>query len=139
MGKSILTGSRDNTAILWGTCKAIGLQSFSGHTDDPFTAVAFAPDGQNYPHRKLRIRRLSCGACKAIGYKASMDILPTFLAVAFAPDGQSDPHRKHGDKNGYTVGSARQAYTKLLWTILPPFTAVAFAPDGQIYPHRKQG
>ena len=133
-GQTILTGSGDNTAILWDL-QGKPLQIFSGYTDD-VTAVAFAPDGQS----------ILTGSADGTAILLDLQGKPiqTFsghtssvLAVAFAPDGQ-------------TILTGSEDNTAILWDLqgkpIQTFSghtssveAVAFAPDGQIYPHRKLG
>ena len=44
-GKTVLTGSYDNTACLWNAITGEQLQILTGHTDS-INSVAFSPDGK---------------------------------------------------------------------------------------------
>ena len=44
-GKTVLTGSRDNTACLWNATTGEQLQVLTGHTES-ITSIAFSPDGK---------------------------------------------------------------------------------------------
>ena len=45
-GKTVFTGSRDETARLWDVATGKEIRAFKGHTDE-VNAVAFAPDGKS--------------------------------------------------------------------------------------------
>ncbi len=125
-GKSIVTGSGDNTAKLWNIDGQL-LQTFQGHQSS-VSSIAFAPDGKS----------IVTGSLDKTAKLWSIDgrLLQTFqghqeyvLSVAFAPDGKS-----------IVTGSGDN--TAKLWNIdgqlLQTFqghqssvSSVAFAPDGK--------
>jgi hypothetical protein len=125
-GKSIVTGSGDDTAKLWSLDGRL-LQTFQGHQED-VTSVAFAPDGKS----------IVTGSWDKTAKLWSLDgrLLQTFqghqedvTSVAFAPDGRS-------------VVTGSKDNTVKFWSLdgrlLQTFqghqedvTSVAFAPDGR--------
>jgi WD40 repeat protein/serine/threonine protein kinase/energy-coupling factor transporter ATP-binding protein EcfA2 len=136
-GQTALSGSRDNTLILWDVETGEILHSFEGHEDRVY-AVAFSPDGQT---------ALSASADNTVILWdiSNRALLHRFeghedrvRAVAFSPDGQ-------------TALSSSDDDTVILWDIpnqallhrferepageadssVPGVRAVAFSPDGK--------
>ena len=125
-GQSILTGSRDNTAILWNL-QGEQIQEFKGHTS-AVLSVAFSPDGQfiltGSADNTAILWNLKGEQIQE--FKGHAD---SVLSVAFSPDGQF-----------ILTGSADS--TAILWNLqgeqIQEFkghafylSSVAFSPDGQ--------
>jgi len=125
-GQSILTGSRDNTAILWNL-QGEQIQEFKGHTS-AVLSVAFSPDGQfiltGSADNTAILWNLKGEQIQE--FKGHAD---SVLSVAFSPDGQF-----------ILTGSADS--TAILWNLqgeqiqefkghASAVLSVAFSPDGQ--------
>jgi WD40 repeat protein len=128
-GRTVITGSDDNTARLWDATTGTEIRRFEGH-DSPVNAVAFAPDGRTVitgsDDNTARLWDTTTGTEieRFEGHGKSV------TAVAFAPDGR-------------TVITGSDDNTARLWdaatgTEIGRFeghgnwvSAVAFAPDGK--------
>jgi WD40 repeat protein len=128
-GRHVLSGSDDNTLILWDVGTGEPLRTFTGHAGR-VSAVAFSPDGR-------RALSASADMTLALWDVGTGEPLRTFkghagpvTAVVFSPDGR---HALSGSLD----------HTLILWDVgtgkpLRTFTghtnwvrAVAFSPDGR--------
>lgn len=125
-GKTILTGSWDNTAKLWDL-SGRELQTFTGHAS-PVRSVAFSPDGKTAltgsSDSTAKLWDLSGRALRTFAGHAS-----TVISVAFSPDGKTvltgsgDNTAKLWDLAGHELQTfaGHANYVK----------SVAFSPDGK--------
>ena len=130
-GKTLASGSRDGTVILWNaqTAKAIR-KPLTGHTDD-VTSIAFSPDGKilasGSRDTTIILWDVETGALISQLQEHSDDV----TSVAFSPDGK-------------ILASGSRDITIMLWDVetgaltgglvghFDYVTSVAFSPDGKM-------
>jgi WD40 repeat protein len=128
-GRYIVSGSEDNTVLLWDMSgKQIG-QAFKGHTK-PIKSVAFSPDGRyiisGSEDNTLRLWDIKG---KPIGKLFTGHTKP-IQSVAFSPDGRyivsgsEDNTVRLWDMSGKPVGKPFVGHTNAVWS-------VAFSRDGK--------
>jgi WD40 repeat protein len=143
-GRYVLTGSRDNTAILWDAATGIEIERFEGN-EFWVTSVAFSPDGQliltGCRDGTVRLWEVANGKeVRRFAVKSSGNAVPPGIdSVAFSPDGRSvligsdDNTAWLGDVatgkeiRRFQVGSPTRAYPFVISMV---FSAV-FSPDGR--------
>ncbi len=125
-GKTVLTGSADNTAKLWDLSGRV-IQTFKGHTDQVHS-VAFSPDGKTVLtgsfDKTARLWDLSGRLIQTFkGHKSFIE------SVAFRPDGKqiltgsSDKTAKLWDLTGRVIQTFKGHAEGVC--------SVAFSPDGK--------
>jgi WD40 repeat protein len=128
-GRTVITGSWDNTARLWDAATDTEIKRFEGH-GDKVTAVAFAPDGKTVITGSYDETARLWDATTGTEIRRFEGHDSPVNAVAFAPDGR-------------TVITGSEDNTARLWDAATgteirrfeghdsPVNAVAFAPDGR--------
>jgi WD40 repeat protein len=127
-GRTLLTGSGDNTARLWDVATGRELRQFSGHAG-PVNSVAFSPDGRTVltgsDDKTARLWDITTGT----ELRQFTGHLLALTSVAFSPDGR-------------TVLTGSNDHTACLWDLttgrklhqfsghIYQVTSVAFSPDG---------
>jgi WD40 repeat protein/transcriptional regulator with XRE-family HTH domain len=128
-GRTVLTGSTDNTMKLWDVSTGNCLQTFLGHTDG-VRSVAYSPDGKTIASgsidRTIKLWQISDGQC----WQTLTDHKAMILALAFSPDGS-------------ILTSACMDRTLRLWRVESgqclrvlaghnkPVWSLAYSPDGK--------
>lgn len=128
-GGRVLTGSDDNTAILWDTATGRQLRTFAGHADY-VVAVAFSPDGRQAVTGSHDRTAILWDIATGRPLRSFEDHTHWVTSIAFSPDGRK-----------VLTGSRDQ--TAILWDAetgkrLRTFAghtdriwSVAFSPDGR--------
>ena len=128
-GKTVLSGSRDNTLRLWDGPSGKSLRVFKGHTNS-VESVAFSPDGKTVLSgsldNTLRLWDGPSGQSLQV-FKGHTDAI---LSVAFSPDGETV--LSGGADNTLRLwdgpsGQSLQVFKGHTDAIL----SVAFSPDGK--------
>ncbi len=126
-GRSVLTGSHDNTARLWSLETGQNLRVFQGHYDS-VTSVAFSPDGRSVLTGSVDKTARLWGL--ETGQRLRTLHLRRVSSVAFSPDGRSG---LTGSYNGIArlwkleTGQSLRTFERHGGTV----SSVAFSPDGR--------
>jgi len=86
-GKQVLTGSGDNTAILWDAASGQKLRAFQRHTSELFS-VAFSPDGKQVLTGSRDKTAILWDAASGQKLHAFQGHTSRITSVAFSPDGK---------------------------------------------------
>ncbi|MFB9709410.1 WD40 repeat domain-containing protein, partial [Streptosporangium nondiastaticum] len=144
-GRTLATGSGDNTVRLWEAATGRTTATLTGHTE-PVSSVAFSPDGKllatSSDDKTVRLWEVTTGRTTATLTNRSTVPSPTaplsppiiytggFHSVAFSPDG-----RFLAAGSGDDAVWLREVDTGFINTILTGHTdgvcSVAFSPDGE--------
>ncbi|MFF8268339.1 trypsin-like peptidase domain-containing protein [Streptomyces sp. NPDC016562] len=127
-GKTLATGSLDNTARLWDVHTGKTRHTLKGHTDQLF-AVAFSPDGSLLAtagrEAEVRLWKVATGEHLAslTGHQSGV------TSVAFSPDGKTLAAASYDtvqlwDLKDQKAGAVLRGHTRLV-------TSVAFSPNGK--------
>ncbi|QES46522.1 hypothetical protein DEJ50_00255 [Streptomyces venezuelae] len=127
-GKTLATGSFDNTARLWDVATGKTRHTLKGHTDQVYT-VAFSPDGSLLAtggrDADVWLWKVATGERFATlsGHESGV------TSVAFAPDGKTLAASSHDtvhlwDLEARKAGAVLRGHTNLV-------TSVAFSRDGK--------
>ena len=131
-GKTLASGSYDNTVKLWDVGSGKVIRTLTGHEDVYVYSVAFSPDGKTLASgsNDKTIKLWDVGSGKVIRTLAGHE--DGVVSVAFSPDGKtlaSGSMDKTANAKLWDVGSG-----ELLRTLAGHedwVNSVAFSPDGQ--------
>ena len=130
-GRHVVSGSRDNSAMLWDPDEGCAVRTFTGHADQ-VNSVAISPDSQKLVSGSndatVRIWDVNTGECLfslSEGWRAA-----SVTAVAFSPNGaQALAANTNGKIKVWDAadGSLVRRFKGHSHAV----TAVAYSPDGQ--------
>ena len=87
-GRTVATGSRDNTARLWDAATGRGLRVLKGHSDTVIS-VAFSPDGHTVATGSYDGRARLWDAATGRELREIKGYWQDALSIAFSPDGRT--------------------------------------------------
>ncbi|MGW5489637.1 WD40 repeat domain-containing serine/threonine protein kinase [Streptosporangium sandarakinum] len=129
-GRTLATGSGDNTVRLWEAATGRTTATLTGHTE-PVSSVAFSPDGRTLAtgsgDNTVRLWEAATGRTTATltGHTEPVS------SVAFSPDGRTLATGS-GDNTVRLWEAATGRTTATLTGHTEPVSSVAFSPDGKL-------
>ncbi|MEW6126961.1 MAG: hypothetical protein AB1757_07975 [Acidobacteriota bacterium] len=137
-GRYIITGGRDNVAILWEAETGNEVSRFVGHTDAVLAVAVSSDMGYVLTGSADKTARLWDLATGKERYRIA-DAAESVSALAFSPDGQTFVIAEQSSARLFNVASGKllrafvappQPKNPEPWAIAQPFLSVAFSPDG---------
>jgi WD40 repeat protein len=128
-GKTLASGSVDNTIKIWEVSSGQELKTLKGHLDTVFS-VAFSPNGMTLASGSFDRTIKLWDAATGQEMKTLKGHSHFVLSVAFSPDGKTLASGSHDDAiKIWDVSSGQEL--KTLKGNTDPVRSVAFSPDGK--------
>ena len=129
-GKTITSGSSDNTIRLWDVSTGTEIRTLQGHTDD-VNSVAFSPDGKTIASGSsdgtVKLWDVATGTVKAT-LKGHWNLV---RSVAFSPDGKTIASGSSGNTDIRLWDAATGTLKTTMEVFVDTVWSVVFSPDGK--------
>ena len=127
-GRTLASGSTDETIRLWDVSSGRHLRTLTGHTDS-VRSVSFAPDGQTLASGSTDATIRLWDASSGRHIRTLTGHTGSVRSVSFSPDGRTLASGSFREIRLWDVASGQHIRTLIGHTFV--VTSVSFAPDGQ--------